>query len=174
MLLDKIFKFVNGEICAFEYCPQCSGFYGFGTMKRYHRSACKIKFMTHYDMRTALSKYDKLRFFQSPDYTVPGNLRQRKNVQIATSISSSKTSDSGRGILSSMRDWTYRLIASFAFFKHSSSVSPCVAQPGRDGTETEYPPSASGSNIILNLFRDIPTPPSGEEILGYLYDKVNT
>lgn len=45
----------------------------------------------------------------------------------------------------------YARIASRTIFWASSSVSPCVMQPGREGTCATYPPSSAFSNTTVNL-----------------------
>ena len=148
-LFQKFVKFLRRKAGAFKDGSKSAWFNRFGTMDRHDSAPVQISGVSQDSVAAALAPYDETGFFQRPDDSGSRDLRQGRLVQTVTSISSIRTSDSGRGILSSIRDCIYSFIASFAFLMHSSNVSPWVAHPGNAGTKTEYP-IVSGSNIILN------------------------
>lgn len=150
-LFQQLFKFFDRDGRTFEDGPQGTRLNRLRAMERDDNAAAQILGMGKYCVAAFLAPDDESCLLKRSDHALARNLRKRWNGQAVTSISSKRTSDSGIGTLSSLSDSRYNSMASLALARHSSIVSPCVAQPGRAGTDTEYPPVGSLSSIILNL-----------------------
>jgi LysM repeat protein len=95
---------------------------------------------------------DETCFPESRNGFFTGNTGQFGHALTSISFTSTFMSDLGIGRPSSRRDSRYNSIASFMLDRASSTLSPWEAQPGSEGTNTEYPPSGSSSITTLKCF----------------------
>lgn len=97
-----------------------------------------------------LTEDDEPGLLESPNHPVAGELR--KTAHTVNSTSRIRTSVSGgTGSPSDLRLSKYSSTASRILAKASSTLSPWLAQPGKEGTKAEYPPSASFSKMTFSL-----------------------
>ncbi|MFZ5801236.1 MAG: hypothetical protein ACOY3D_07695, partial [Candidatus Omnitrophota bacterium] len=151
-LLQQFSEVFRGNSRPFKDASKGAGLNWFGTVQRHNAAPAQILGVDKNNMAAFLAPVDESRFLQRSYHALAGGLGKGNICQAVTSISSNKTSDSGIGRLSSFRDSRNNSTASLALTRHSSMSSPCVAHPGKAGTDTEYPPLGSLSRIILNLF----------------------
>ena len=141
--LDQRFEVFNRQTGAFQDGSQRSGFNRLGAMHGDDGSARQITGVAHKNVRTVLTRDAESCFLEGVDKALSGNLREHTHA--ATSTSLKITSSLGIGIPSSRRPMRHNSIASRIFASASSWVSPWLAHPGREGTDTENPPEGSGS-----------------------------
>lgn len=83
-------------------------------------------------------------------FSIRRRIAQRRTMPVTTVMTSGLSSSFGMSLPKSRRPRRYASTASCAFSFASSTVSPCVTQPGRAGTRTTYPPSSAGSITTVN------------------------
>src|SRR3989338_2545889 len=137
-----------------------SRFNSFRAMHGNDTASRKVGFMPHNYVGTTLAFNNKSVPLESTDNFFTRNTRQLGHTETSTSLNSTSTSDPGIGNLSSLSDQINNSRASLILDKASSILSPWEAHPGRAGTWTEYPPSASGSTITLNRLNILFIPPN--------------
>lgn len=161
--LKKSEELIQAHFGSLQDRVKSAGFHRAARVERNTAASGEVRLMPQDAMGASLAQDNEAGALESSYDSVAGNLRQTAHTETSTSLI--RISDSfGTGKPSDFRLSKYSSIASRIFARASSTVSPWLAQPGRAGTCTEYPPSVSLSSItfILPLILKSLTEPPAE------------